>query len=182
MDFVFWTFFIWSTVTDQRLEIRKCDQPTYQLTNQLTYLLTWVGASCVSKKEGWWKDALLWKLISLLYWIWRPLGGGYADGIRWWIAQRNTRYTRRCCCKGRMALPKRMNFRKNSKRPLTPFPHPSLIFGKSYSGFFQEYMTEEPFIMAKICNINFWIVNDPPPFWNFSENSSIFVGQPVPYE
>ena len=56
MHFVFWTFFIWSTVTDQRLEIRKCDLPTnlptYQLTNQLTNQLTWVGArdTCVSKK------------------------------------------------------------------------------------------------------------------------------------
>ena len=37
----------WSTVTDQRLEIRKCDQPTNLRTNQLT----WVGArdTCVSK-------------------------------------------------------------------------------------------------------------------------------------
>ena len=57
MHFVFWTFFIWSTVTDQRLEIRKCDQPTYQLTNQPTKQptnqLTWVGArdTCVSKKK-----------------------------------------------------------------------------------------------------------------------------------
>ena len=30
-----------------------------------------------------------------------------------------------------------------------------------------------PFIMAKICNINFWIGNDPPPLRNFSENSSV---------
>ena len=44
---------------------------------------------------------------------------------------------------------------------------PPLIFGKSYCDFFQEYMTEEPFIMAKICNINFWIGNDPPPFGIF---------------
>ena len=44
-------FFIWATITDQRLEIRKCDLPTYQLTNQLTNQLTWVGArdTCVSK-------------------------------------------------------------------------------------------------------------------------------------
>ena len=34
---------------DQRLEIRKCDGPTYQLT----YLLTWVGArdTCMSKNK-----------------------------------------------------------------------------------------------------------------------------------
>ena len=37
-----------ATVTDQRLEIRKCDGPTNGPTNQLT----WVGArdTCVSKK------------------------------------------------------------------------------------------------------------------------------------
>ena len=39
-----------------------------------------------------------------------------------------------CHCKGRVTLPKRMNFRKSSKRPLTP-PSP-LIFGKSCCGFF----------------------------------------------
>ena len=39
---------------------------------------------------------------------------------------------------------------------------PPLIFGKSCCGFFPEFMTEEPLIMAKICNINFWIENDPP--------------------
>ena len=38
-------------------------------------------------------------------------------------------------------------------------------------------MTEVPFIMAKICNINFWIGNDPPPpLQNFSENSSVLGG------
>ena len=31
-------------------------------------------------------------------------------------------------------------------------------------------MTKVSSIMAKICNINFWIENDPPPF---SENSSV---------
>ena len=61
-------------------------------------------------------------------------------------------------------------------------PPPRLIFGKSYCGFFQEYMTEELFIMAKICNINFWIGNDPPPFWNFSEKTSVLVGPSVPKE
>ena len=29
---------------------------------------------------------------------------------------------------------------------------------------------------AEICNKNFWIGNDPPPVWNFSENSSVLVG------
>ena len=75
--------------------------------------------------------------------------------------------------KGRMKSQKRMNFRKNSKRPLTP---PS--FSESHIAVFPEFMTEEPFIMAKICNINFWIGNDPP--WNFSENSSVLVGPSVP--
>ena len=28
------------------------------------------------------------------------------------------------------------------------------------------------FKVPKICNINFWIENDPPPLWPFSENSS----------
>ena len=37
--------------------------------------------------------------------------------------------------KGCLSLPKRMNFRKSSKRPLTP---PHLIFGKSYCRFFKK--------------------------------------------
>ena len=39
---------------DQRLEIPKCDQPTYQPTNQLT----WVGArdTCVSKNVAPWSN------------------------------------------------------------------------------------------------------------------------------
>ena len=45
----------------------------------------------------------------------------------------------------------------------TAFDPPPLIFGKTCCAFFPEYMTEEAFIMAKICNINFWIGNDPPP-------------------
>ena len=57
-----------------------------------------------------------------------------------------------------------MNFRKSSKWPLTP---PPLIFGKSYCKFFPEFMTKVPFIMAKICNIIFWIGIFPKihPFW-----------------
>ena len=35
------------------------------------------------------------------------------------------------------------------------------------------------FKVPKICNINFWIKNDPPP-WNFSENSTYLVAWPVP--
>ena len=60
---------------------------------------------------------------------------------------------------------------------------PPLIFGKSCCRFFPKFMTEVPLIMAKICNINFWIGNDPPPppLRNFSENSSVFEGTGFPY-
>ena len=63
----------------------------------------------------------------------------------------------------------------------TAFDHPP-HFRKIMLRFFPEYMTEEAFIMAKICNINFWIGNDPPPpFWNFSKNSSVLEMPPFPY-
>ena len=45
----------------------------------------------------------------------------------------------------------------------TAFDPPPLIFGKSYFNFFPKFMTEVSSIMAKICNLNFWIENDPPP-------------------
>ena len=47
-------------------------------------------------------------------------------------------------------------------------PHP-LIFGKLCCNFFPKFMTEVSSLMAKICNINFWIENDPLPLRNFSE-------------
>ena len=87
---------------------------------------------------------------------WRPFPVGVFDISINWILFKNIDIY-----KGRMALPKRMNFRKNSKRPLTP----PLIFEKSCCIFFPEYMTEEPLIMAKICNTNFGIENDHPPLW-----------------
>ena len=38
---------------------------------------------------------------------------------------------------------------------------------------FINFMLKKPFLkFPKNCNINFWIENDPPP-WNFSENSSV---------
>ena len=41
-------------------------------------------------------------------------------------------------------------------------PPPS--FSKNHvADFFQNSWPKYPFIMAKICNINFWIGNDPPP-------------------
>ena len=47
-----------------------------------------------------------------------------------------------------MGTPKRMNFRKSSKRPLTP----PLIFGKSYCGFRDKIATKvRMFIMADCC-------------------------------
>ena len=44
------------------------------------------------------------------------------------------------------------------------------------------FMLKNLFKVPKICNINFWIENDPPPppLWNFSEYSSILVAPPVP--
>ena len=39
-------------------------------------------------------------------------------------------------------------------------------------------MTEVPFIMAKICNINFWIGNDPPsPFGTFPKIHPFWEGE-----
>ena len=85
--------------------------------------------------------------------------------------------------KGSLPIPKRMNFWKSSKRPLTP---PLLIFGKLCCRFFKTYPENTPFVSflcqknpvqkSKICNKNFWIGNDPPPVWNFSKNSSVLVG------
>ena len=36
------------------------------------------------------------------------------------------------------------------------------------------------FKVPKICNINFWIENEPSPLWNFSKNSSDLVAGPFP--
>ena len=66
--------------------------------------------------------------------------------------------------KGSFTLPKRMNFRKSSKRPLAP--PPPLIFRKLCCKFFPKFMTEVSSIMAKICNINFWIF---PENWSILE-------------
>ena len=66
-----------------------------------------------------------------------------------------------------------------SEKFQTAFDPPPLIFGKLCCNFFLKFMTEVSSIMAKIWNINFWIENDPPP-WNFSENSSVLEGVGVP--
>ena len=68
------------------------------------------------------------------------LGGPTFFGGKIW-----TLYNKRL--KGQMASPKRMNFRKNSKRPLTT--PPPLIFGKSYCRFRDKIATKvRMFIMA----------------------------------
>ena len=51
--------------------------------------------------------------------------------------------------KGRVATPKQMNFRKSSKRPLTP---PPPIFGKLYCGFCDKIATKvRMFIWRNFC-------------------------------
>ena len=59
---------------------------------------------------------------------------------------------------------------------------PPLIFGKSCCAFFPEYMTEEAFIMAKICNINFWIGNDPPPLLELFQKFISFGDAALPFQ
>ena len=56
-----------------------------------------------------------------------------------------------------------------SEKFQTAFDPPPLIFGKLCCNFFLKFMTKVSSIMAKICNINFWIENDPspPPFGTF---------------
>ena len=54
--------------------------------------------------------------------------------------------------KGRMATPKWMNFRKISKRPLTPQPH----FRKWCSKSLSISSSKSSASRSKICNINFW--------------------------
>ena len=41
-------------------------------------------------------------------------------------------------------------------------PLPPSFFGKLCCNFFLKFMTEVSSIMAKICNINFWIENESP--------------------
>ena len=50
----------------------------------------------------------------------------------------------------------------------------------NYSSFYQFHAQKALFKVPKICNINFWIENDPPPLWNFSEYSSALAAPPVP--
>ena len=80
--------------------------------------------------------------------------------------------------KGRVTAPKRMNFWKSSKRPLTPPPH----FRKIMLQFFSSnYRHNSPVYKSKSCSINFLIeMISLPPLRKFSENSSLFIPSPVP--
>ena len=62
---------------------------------------------------------------------------------------------------GQLPRPNSMNFRKTSKRPLTPPPHP--IFGKKCCAFVREIGARSAFPLPKKRNIIFRIGNDPPP-------------------
>ena len=45
---------------------------------------------------------------------------------------------------------------------------------------FYNFMLKKPCLKVQILQYKFWIKNDPPPFWNFSENSSVLVAPTVP--
>ena len=67
--------------------------------------------------------------------------------------------------KGQVTLPKRMNFRKSSNWPL---PH--------FQKIMLQFFPKKPCLRSKICNMNFWIENDPPLF----QKSIRFVGTTGP--
>ena len=66
-------------------------------------------------------------------------------------------WTNNTFSKGRVTVPKRMNFRKSSKRPLTP----PIIFRKSYCNFFLKFEVSQT-IHDWYCDI--WL-----RLWNFAE-------------
>ena len=45
---------------------------------------------------------------------------------------------------------------------------------------YQLFYQKSLFKFPKICNINFWTENDPPPLWKFPKNSSVLETPPVP--
>ena len=77
---------------------------------------------------------------------------------------------------GRLPLAKRMNFRKSSKRQLTP----PLIFRKVVLQIFSEIHDRSIVYNGKNLQYKFLDWKWPPPLWNFSENSSILEGKGVP--
>ena len=79
--------------------------------------------------------------------------------------------------KGRRPLPKLMNFRKSSKRPLTPPPH----FRKVMLQFFSEIFDQSIVYNGKNLQHKFFgLKMTPLPLWNFSENSSVLEGVGFP--
>ena len=62
---------------------------------------------------------------------------------------------------GRLGMPTSSKTDEFSEKFQTAFDPPPLIFGKLCCKFFPKFMTEVSSVMAKICNINFWIENDP---------------------
>ena len=81
---------------------------------------------------------------------------------------------------GRIAPPKRMNFRESSKWPLTPPPLP-LIFGKLYCKLFQILCSKNPVKRSKICNIFLdWKMTPPSlplSFHLIVSSANIFAGK-----
>ena len=80
--------------------------------------------------------------------------------------------------KGRVAVPKQMNFQKNSKRPLILPPS----FLGTYVAFFLENLRKKPYIKVQNLQHKFldWKWPLPRPLWNFSKKSSLLVPWPVP--
>ena len=64
-----------------------------------------------------------------------------------------------------------------SEKFQTAIDPPPSFFGKLYCKFFLKFMTEVSSIMAKICNINFWIENGPPPFGTFPKIHPFWKGK-----
>ena len=71
--------------------------------------------------------------------------------------------------KGRLPVPNLMNFRKTSKRPLTPTP--TTLFSENYVALYATkffgVQRPHPFSLPKKRNEIFRIGNDPPPFGSF---------------
>ena len=109
------------------------------------------------------KSNILWQkqLMNNYFWgkLWLIVGGWYVLGD-----------------KGRLPLPKRMNFRKSSKRQLTP----PLIFRKVVLQIFSEIHDRSIVYNGKNLQYKFLDWKWPPPLWNFSENSSVLEGECVP--
>ena len=62
-----------------------------------------------------------------------------------------------------------------SEKFQTAFDPPPPSFSENHIAvFFPEFMTEEPFIMAKICNLNFLIGNAPAPLGTFPKIHTFF--------